>query len=612
MRGLGRTFSHLPHARALIAGAAFLAGIVSAQAQGTQPDETAMAIPRVEPPDGGSVGLPQPLPPSEARRVRRIFALQALGDMQQAEAETARLQDPSLLGDILADRYLAPDYQASVAELTAWLDRYPDLPDAPAIRAQALLRAGPGVAVPGVQQAPGAANPGPPSPEDADASDLPLSRDPGLDHAVRDRVHAGRYTDALRVIERQRKLAPDYAGQLHAEVARAAFADGLDERALAIANIALRQSGGRIALAGFVGGLAAWRLDRVQTAAILFERASQAALAPPALRAAGAFWAARAQQRLGHAAAARDWLRRAGTEPRTFYGILARRLLGIGPDLPRDDQDTGALGEADVAAVDGTLAGHRAFALLQVGQTARAASALRQLWATANPGLSRAVLLVAQAAGLDDVAAELATRMQAADGRRPEGLSFPMPRLRPRGGFRVDPAIVYALARLESNFDAQAVSPAGARGLMQLMPNAVGAVADTSVSPRALADPGLNLELGQRYLLLLAGLDAVDGNLIRLLASYNAGPAAAARWMEGAHDHGDPLIFIESIPIDETRAYVRRALTYIWIYAAQLHRPAPGLDALAKGAWPRLASGQEHPYATEASLTDAARHSQLH
>ena len=610
MRGIGSAFSHLPHARALIAGAAFLAGIVSAQAQGTQPDETAMAIPRIEPPEGGSVGLPQPLPPSEARRVRRIFALQALGDVQHAEAETARLQDPTLLGDILADRYLAANYQASAAELTAWLDRYGDLPDAPAIRAQALLRAPHGAAA----STPAPASASLASPEDADASEVALSRDPGLDHAVQDRMHAGHLTDALHVIERQRKLDRDYAGELHAEVARAAFADGMDERALAIATIGLRQSGDRIALAGFVGGLAAWRLDRVETAAALFERASRAALAPPSLRAAGAFWAARAQQRLGRAAAARYWLRRAGTEPRTFYGILARRLLGIGPDLPREDQDPGTLGEADVAAVDGTPAGHRAFALLQVGQTERAAAALRQLWpaAATNPGLGRAVVLVAQAAGLADLAAELTARVEAADGKAPDDLRLPMPRLRPRGGFRVDPAIVYALARLESNFDAHAVSPAGARGLMQLMPVAVGAVSDASVSPGALADPGLNLELGQRYLLLLAGLDAVDGDLIRLLASYNAGPSAAARWAEGAHDGGDPLLFIESIPIDETRAYVRRALTYMWIYAAQLHRPPPGLDALANGAWPRLASGHEHPLASEASLTEAQGHSQLH
>ena len=75
---------------------------------------------------------------------------------------------------------------------------------------------------------------------------------------------------------------------------------------------------------------------------------------------------------------------------------------------------------------------------------------------------------------------------------------------------------------------------------------------------------------------------------MRLLASYNAGPDATLHWAADLHDDNDPLLFIEAIPNDETRRFVRRTLTYTWIYAARLHLPAPSLDEMAAGAFPRF------------------------
>src|SRR5271168_1423025 len=98
MRGIGYTFSRLPAARALLAGAAILAG-ASVEKAFAEPlsgaDDTALAMPRVAHPgaSGGADGiaLPEPLPPSEAARIRRIFALQSRGDLAGAERETGRL-----------------------------------------------------------------------------------------------------------------------------------------------------------------------------------------------------------------------------------------------------------------------------------------------------------------------------------------------------------------------------------------------------------------------------------------------------------------------------------------------------------------------------------------
>ena len=105
---------------------------------------------------------------------------------------------------------------------------------------------------------------------------------------------------------------------------------------------------------------------------------------------------------------------------------------------------------------------------------------------------------------------------------------------------------------------------------------------------RRLHDPATNLDLGQRYLVLLGRYDLVGGDLIRLLATYNSGPGSFGRWAGTVRHNGDPLLFIESVPNEETRAYIPRALAYTWLYAAELDLPAPSLDELGAGSWPRF------------------------
>lgn len=107
--------------------------------------------------------------------------------------------------------------------------------------------------------------------------------------------------------------------------------------------------------------------------------------------------------------------------------------------------------------------------------------------------------------------------------------------------------------------------------------------------PQRLHNPGTNLSIGQSYLAHLSALDIVGGNLIRLLSAYNAGPGNLTKWLSSMDHKGDPLLFMEAIPFDETRAYVPRALAYTWLYAARLGLPTPSLDELAAGAWPRFA-----------------------
>ena len=591
MSGFNHERPCLSAARAFLAGAAILAGAAttmfsSVRAQDA-PEDIAFAAPRLVLPGGGS-GLPRPLEAADARRVREAFAHPLL----PLEGMDAWLPDPVLgpiLGHVLADRFAAAPSRVTPEELRAWLSRFAQLPDAPAVHAMLVARLPRGTVVPPLPVLPGFA--AAPFGDDVEAGLPGTARSPGLERGVRDAARAGEFDRALRLITRSRGMSAAYGAVLRSEVAQAMFSQGQDRLALTTAAAAHTQSRGTLAAAAWLAGVSAWRLDEPRLALGWFDSAYRASVAAPGQRAKAAFWAARASLVTGGTVSGStageygSWLQRAAANPRTFYGLLARHKLG--QRIPTPDAPLEVMGEADVDVVSGAVRGRRALALLQVGQPARAAAELRLLWSETrdSPGVGRSVLLVARAAGLADLAGQLAGLMD------PASVRLPSTRLQPAGGFQLDPALVYALTRLESNFDADAVSPAGARGLMQLMPSTAGFVlAGNGPLARtpALYNPATNLDLGQRYLLQLTQRDSIGSDLIRMLTAYNAGPGTFGKWMDVMAPEDDPLLFIESIPGAEARAYVPRALAYSWLYAAQLRLPAPSLDELAVGLWPRV------------------------
>ena len=596
MRGVNVTHARLPRARAFFAGVAILAGAFGPATGAAQPssnDETAMAVPRLSPPDGNAgVALPQPLDPSDAALVRQAFTFQAHGDLAGADRAIARLQSDLLLGPLLADRYLGRFHHSTTTELTSWLERFATEPDAAAIRALLLRRLPRGAIVPPLPTAAPSPQQHPAAPPPLPTADEPppLPREPVLERSIAFRMARGQTAAALRLIDGRRALAPAYASLLRGEVARDLFTRNDDSQAVNVAHQAERQGtpGHNVGLAAYVGGLAAWRLGHPGEARQLFEHAAEAPLASAPQQAAAAFWSARAAQQANDPADAAYWLRRAAAQKTTLHGILARRLLG----LPTGILPSGALlSQADVDAIAATEPGWRAFALLQVGQQQKAAAELLSLWPSVrdNPPLRRALLLVAAGVGLTECATQLASWNAEADPETGDLAQVALPALHPAGGFRVDRALVYALTRVESNFDPAAVSAAGARGLMQLMPTTAQYIDTLAQTQSAsLHDPSVNLELGQRYLLFLAAQESIGDNLLRLLASYNDGPGGYLQWGGDINDDNDPLLFIEAIPNAETRRFVERTLTYTWIYAARLHVPAPSLDEMAAGTFPRF------------------------
>ncbi|WP_328734924.1 lytic transglycosylase domain-containing protein [Falsiroseomonas selenitidurans] len=499
-----------------------------------------------------------------------------------------RLEDRRLLGHVLADRWLRPGAEPPLHEVVDWLTHHGDHPDAPAIHAILARRAPPGMALPAAPafaSLDGAEE----VPEEREPATRRIQRSPGLDRLVRERWRDGDIAGALATIERSRAEGA-YAALLRAEVAQYLLQIGRDEEAFTIASAAARVSGGS-AFPGYIAGLAAWALNRPEAALAYFEHAARSDIAAPATRAAAAFWTARAAVRARRPQAYVPWMMQAAQEPRTFYGLVARRALGLPMGFAWQNE---VAGEGEGAAIAETAAGWRALALLQIGQKARAEAELRVLWprVQGNAGVVRAMLVVANQAGMADLAARLASLSQSADGRPRDFARFPLPRLEPMHGFRMDPALLYALARQESNFNPGAVSPAGARGILQIMPATASYVTGDSslrgANVARLHDPGFSLEVGQRYVHYLARSGQVDGDLIRLLAAYNNGPGNLSRWLPAVRHRTDPFLFIESIPVGETRLFVQRVLAYSWIYAARLGLPSPSLDALATGRFPRF------------------------
>jgi len=140
-----------------------------------------------------------------------------------------------------------------------------------------------------------------------------------------------------------------------------------------------------------------------------------------------------------------------------------------------------------------------------------------------------------------------------------------------------EPALIHAIIRQESMFDAGAVSPSGALGLMQLMPPTARSVAGKlkikKFNPNNLTnDPRTNVVLGSSYLADL--VDKFSGSYVMAIAGYNAGPGRVNGWLG---ENGDPrpklddtIDWVEKISVSETRNYVQRVIENLQVYRARM------------------------------------------
>jgi soluble lytic murein transglycosylase len=347
---------------------------------------------------------------------------------------------------------------------------------------------------------------------------------------------------------------------------RTALSDGDFATAYALAERHGQRDGAPFAEAAWlVGWLALRHADDPRTALGHFAGMYDA-VRMPISRARAAYWSARAAAALGDERATQRWYRLAAEHPTSYYGQLALEELGEPLSL------------TDLAApFNGALLPDPAFDSSDRVRLVRLFCAL-DLGDYAVPFLQRLLLDIADKSRVmalardcnrPDIVVELGKHGVAAGVVDPI-VTFPIPAhhglLYPIDNV-VEPALSLAIARQESHFDPAAQSPAGALGLMQVMPATGRAIAerfDLAWSEQSLhRDSHYNAQIGLRYLGMLA--ERFDDRLEMMAAAYNAGPPRVAAWVA---QHGDPrtldryalIDWIELIPFRETRNYVQRVI----------------------------------------------------
>ncbi|HTQ14625.1 MAG TPA: lytic transglycosylase domain-containing protein [Rhizomicrobium sp.] len=536
------------------------------------------------------------LSPDDVARYRQIFADERRGDFADAREQVARLTDRSLIGYAEAEHYLSPHSgRSSVGDMVEWLNAYKDLPVADSIYDLAIERARKPVRrhhrivgykvtvlVPTPSPAPRARGGGY---EDGNVPDPPMSADSSrqAQSQIEADIRSDQPAEADGVL--QALAAADTApgadvARLSQRVAASYLAEGMDFNAFDVASRPAGYDRMSAPLLDWDAGFAAYRMGKYDVAAQHFETLAQVGSVPNYIRSQAAFWAARAHLAEDDPLPVVSLLTAAAREQPTFYGMLAQRMLGLPGE--RDFADP-VVAPSDFATLDQIPSFHRAVALYQIGETDWLHEEMQRAMAVMDMHGGETYAAVAHRMNLPDLELR-ASETVAARGRLLTGL-FPVPGYAPQGGYRLDPALLLAFTREESKFQANAVSPAGAHGLMQLMPGTAAKLAGGSVSNAQLHDPSFNMSLGQRYLEEL--LDDHNGNIVEIAAAYNAGPGSINRWLgTKATQHDDPLLFIESIPVQATRTYVKVVLTYYWMYDRRDGRDATTLEQTAEGGWP--------------------------
>lgn len=373
-------------------------------------------------------------------------------------------------------------------------------------------------------------------------------------------------------------LSPEARAEFAHRVAWIYYVLGQDSETRRVAEDGLSAgaAGEWAAQAHWIAGLGAWRMNDCEASARHF-RAVAYGRAEPELVAAGAYWAGRSEMACRRPQLVEPLMKVAARSPESFYGLVARQTLGMDSRLPPPSRPP--------SAVDQLVNVRRAVELSAIGERGLAETMLRHQARIGSPALHSA--LAAKARAMDFAAAAY---WMAHNG--PPGASvspsdrFPLPRWVPDGGWRVDPALAYAHARQESDFRTSVVSPAGAVGLMQVRPGTAGDAARArGVVMGSLTNPSTNLEYGQSFIELMRGNAATQGQILKVMAAYNAGPLPVTRW-NYINDKGDPLLWIESLPYWETRYYVPAVLRNMWVYEGMAGTPQHTLKSVAQHKWP--------------------------
>jgi len=344
-----------------------------------------------------------------------------------------------------------------------------------------------------------------------------------------------------------------------------AYAAASNARALAPADIAESEF--------YAGWIALTRLKNPDAAAAHFAQIA-AVGASPITKGRALYWQGRAAEAQGDPIAAQAFYSEGARHITTFYGQLSAEKAGLRElRLDRDPVIT----DADRARFYGREQVRAARILADIGARDLFRSLVLYIDDTLPSAQETALLVdMARSYGDQDLAMR-AVRTAAQRGFILAERGYPLldHHFTPGPG-AAETAFVYSISRQESNFDPEARSGVGARGMMQLMPATASLVArkiGETHSVDRLSEASYNMRLGSVYLGQM--INTFSGSYIMAAAAYNAGPGRPARWVNQCGDprgaSTDPLDFIECIPFSETRNYVMRTLETTMVYRARLN-----------------------------------------
>ncbi len=508
---------------------------------------------------------------------RGVFAAIRAGDWAGARAGIAALPNHPLKPVAKAELFTAknsPKVEAS--ELVALLTEAPDLSKAAQLQRMAVSRGmiDPPPITPSYRIVPLNSAP-------RRHRSRPVSGDPAADAmrvALDPMVKADLAPEAEALfLAGADQLTPEGRAEMAQRVAWIYYVLGRDADARRIAEVGIATESGEWATqAHWIAGLAAWRMDDCEAASRHFKGVAYGR-AETELAAAGAFWASRAEQACRRPNQVDVLLRLAARSSESFYGLLARETLGI--------ETTPARPARAPLIIEQLPNVKRAVGLAAIGERGLAEEMIRYQARIGNRNDHAALAAKARELDLHGAAYWLAHNGQAGV-RMTTADRFPLPRWTPSGGWRIDPALAWAHTRQESDFRSGAVSPAGAVGLMQVRPGTAGDFArQRGTAVGNLADPATNVEYGQSFIELMRRNAVTQGQILKIMAAYNAGPVPVSRW-NYLNDKGDPLLWIESLPYWETRYYVPSVLRNMWVYEQLAGTTPKTLKELAQRQWP--------------------------
>ena len=542
--------------------------------------------------------LPQILSDIDASLYEQVFMLQDKEKFNTAINIQNQIADDLLMNEVLYQRFFSDSYRTRGKEIISWMEKYYDMPGAQRMEKLAKIKKATvrKSNVPSVMT-------GSESIETAQSETWTAKKYSGAAekkiNEFKRAIRSGMTKVAREILEDKsfkKKLTESDYGRLAGRLSFIYYTNGEMELAKKWGFVA---SDANSEYGLWSMGLLYFKEENYAESQKYFSRILELSQINNARKTEAAFWAGRAADFKGDREVAKKYWRIAATHPMAFYGALSATMLGQVPEYEFFEQD---VTDEDFDELRETKYGKMALALLQIGRKDRAEEYLKYLITSkSSDRLLHAVNSVAAAYGLPRVS------IQSASVIRDRGIleidddiiysaQYPLPDWEPMGGWSIDRALLLAITKQESNFRVSAKSGAGANGVMQLMPSTAKRVARANkldINQMDMSNPEHNMFLGQQYIVDLLAHPSVENSIIKMLAAYNAGMGTMVKFEKSFYTY-DPLLYIESFPAYETRSYIKRVMSNLWLYRARLSQPLTSMQDLANGNWPLYNSEDEY------------------